>query len=421
MTPESSELALADDAEKLSRGLVALMAASVGLIVGNLYYIQPLLGDVARSLRVGEGQAGFAATLGQFGQAVGILFFLPLGDTHDRRLLAVAGLVGATAAHVGIASAPGLGWLYAASLLLGLSSVSTHTLVAFAAGLARPEARGRVVGTVMSGLLLGILLARTVSGYVGEHLGWRAVFWIAATVTAALAVLLLRALPVDAPRPGPTYTELLGSMARLFRTQPVLREACLFGAMTFGSFGALWVTLTFHLEGPPFGYGSDVVGLFGLVGAAGALAASAAGRVADRRDPRHLSAAAVLLTACGFALMWPLGSSLWGLVVGVVLLDLGVQAAHIANQARVHSLVPEARNRLHTLYMFAYFTGGAVGTALGSWAWEVAGWAGACAVGTLMPLAALLARPLSGLGSRVGSFALGTSAAAAGKPTQLRR
>lgn len=374
----------------ISRGLVRLMAVAVGVIVGNLYYIQPLLGEIARSLGVGEGEVGVAATLSQLGQALGILFFLPIGDTRDRRLLAVAGLVASAAGLVGIAVAPGLVWLSTASLVLGLSSMSTHTLVAFAAALSRPSERGRTVGTVMSGLLLGILLARTVSGFVGAHLGWRAMFWIAATATGGLAVVLLRRLPADPPRPGPRYIELLRSMARLFRKYPTLREACLFGATTFASFGAFWVTLTFHLEAPPFGYGSDTVGLFGLVGASGALAAAYTGRLADRHDPRRISAAAVLLTALAFAFMAPFGSRLWGMIVGVVALDLGVQAAHIANQARVHSLLPEARNRLHTLYMFSYFAGGAVGTALAVWAWETVGWLGVCAVGSLIPLSALI-------------------------------
>jgi predicted MFS family arabinose efflux permease len=377
----------------IGRGLVWLMTISVGLIVGNLYYIQPLLGDIARELGVSEGQVGIAATLSQLGQAVGILFFLPIGDTQDRRILAASGLGASSLGLVGIALAPGLVWLCVASLVLGLSSVSTHTLVALAAARARPSERGRIVGMVMSGLLMGILLARTISGFVGAQLGWRTMFWIAAAVTAGLAVVLARRLPVDPPRPGPRYTALLASLAHLFREQPVLREACLYGAMTFGSFGAFWVTLTFHLEAPPFNYGSDVVGLFGLVGAAGALAASTAGRIADQRDPRRLSALMVLLTAISFAFMALVGKQLWGLIVGVVLLDLGVQAAHIANQARIHALIPEARNRLHTLYMFTYFAGGSLGTALGSWAWEVAGWTGVCAVGTLLPLVALLAYP----------------------------
>lgn len=397
----------------ISRSLVLLMAVAVGLIVGNLYYIQPLLGEVARSLGVGEGQVGIAATLSQLGQAVGILFFLPIGDTRDRRLLAVAGLVASAVGLVGIAVSPSLTWLCVASLVLGLSSMSTHTLVALAAALARPAERGRVVGTVMSGLLMGILLARTVSGFVGAHLGWRTMFWIAAAVTTGLSVVLARRLPVDPPRPGPRYTELLGSMARLFSELPTLREACLFGATTFGSFTAFWVTLTFHLEGPPFGYSSDVVGLFGLVGAAGALAAVYSGRLADRHDPRRLGAGAVLLTALSFAFMALFGSSLWGLIIGVLALDLGVQAAHIANQARVHALMPEARNRLHTLYMFSYFAGGSLGTALASWAWEMVGWLGVCAVGTLLPLTALVAYARSGPGRH--------TTAARGRETETRR
>lgn len=369
---------------------VLLMAVAVGLIVGNLYYIHPLLGDVARDLGVGEARIGFAATLSQLGQALGILFFLPLGDRYDRRRLAVAGLAASALGLVGIALAPGIVWLWVASLLLGLSSVSTHTLVAFGAALARPEERGRTVGVIMSGLLMGILLARTVSGWLGAHLGWRAVFWIAAAVATGLAIVLLMRLPLDPPRRGPAYRELLSSMARLAREHRTVREACLLGAATFAAFCAFWVPLTFHLESDAFGYGSDVIGLFGLLGAVGALAATWAGRLADRHDPRRLSAAAVLVTALFFAFMAPFGFTLWGLVVGTIGLDIGVQAAHIANQARIHALLPEARNRLHTLYMFSYFAGGAVGTALATWVWEKAGWVGVCLVGTLIPLASLV-------------------------------
>ena len=377
--------------EGIGRGLVVLMAVSVGMIVGNLYYIQPLLGALAREFGTTEGRVGTAATLTQLGQALGILLLLPIGDTQDRRKLAVAGLAASAAGLVGIAAAPGVTWLTVACLLLGLSAVSTHTLVAFGAALSRPEARGRTVGTIMAGLLMGILLARTVSGVVGAYLGWRAMFWIAAAASAGLGVVLAYKLPADPPRPGPRYPELLASLGRLARTQPALREASLFGAATFASFGAFWVALTFHLESPTFGYGSDVVGLFGLLGAAGALAATWAGRLADRQDPRRLGAGSVLLTALAFAFMAPFGSTLWGLVIGTLVLDVGVQAAHIANQARVHALIPEARNRLHTIYMFSYFLGGSVGIALGSWGWEAAGWPGVCAVGTAIPLAAFLA------------------------------
>jgi predicted MFS family arabinose efflux permease len=314
---------------------------------------------------------------------------VPLGDRLDRRRLIVGTLL-AVAAALGLAAlAPGPGWLALACFGIGATTVAAQIIVPLAASLAGPHERGRVVGTVMSGLLLGILLARTVSGTVGAHFGWRAMYALAAALMLGLALLLRLSLPADPPRGELRYLALLGSLWELLRTQPVLREASLFGGLAFGAFSAFWVTLAFLLAGPPYGYGSEVAGLFGLVGVAGALAASAAGRLADRTDARRTSGAALLIALASYAVFWLLGDRLWGLVLGVVLLDLGVQAAHISNQTRVYSLIPEARSRLNTVYVVIYFIGGSLGSALGTLAWSRLGWSGVCAVGGLMLTLAL--------------------------------
>jgi predicted MFS family arabinose efflux permease len=227
---------------------------------------------------------------------------------------------------------------------------------------------------------------------VGEYLGWRAMYALAAAVTVALAVALRGLLPRSEPAAsGLSYAALLRSIGGLLRDEPVLRQSCLFGAMGFGAFSALWTTLAFHLAGPPFGYPSSVVGLFGLVGIVGALAATVAGRFADRHDPRRTIGAGLACILLAYGLLYGAGGTLRGLVAGVILLDLGAQAAHISNQSRIYAVRPEARSRMNTAYMVASFIGGAAGSYLGAWGWDLAGWGGVCIVGATMTALGLLA------------------------------
>ena len=263
------------------------MAVGSGLAVANNYYAQPLLADMGRHFGVSDRRMGLVAMLSQVGYAAGLLLFVPLGDRLERRSFILSMLGAVTVALLGIAAAPSFAWLAAASLAVGITTITPQLLVPFAAHLAEPQERGRVVGTVMSGLLIGVLAARTVGGFVGEYLGWRAMYVIAAAVMIALALALRARLPRSDPgASGLSYPALLRSIGGLVRDEPVLRQSCLFGAMSFGAFSAFWSTLAFHLSRPPFGYPSGVVGLFGLVGIVGALAASLAGRSADRRSPR---------------------------------------------------------------------------------------------------------------------------------------
>ncbi|HLZ64187.1 MAG TPA: MFS transporter [Ktedonosporobacter sp.] len=373
----------------LDRRLVWMMAVACALSIANLYYVQPLLAEMGRSFRVSVNQIGFVATLMQLGFATGLLLVVPLGDRYNRRTLIVSMLGVVTLALILVALAPTITVLAVAGFVLGFATVVPQIIVPLAASLAAPFERGRVVGTVMSGLLIGILLARTVSGIIGAYLGWRAVYWSAAVIMIMLALALRFLLPGDQQRSTMSYGQLLRSLGSLIRTEPVLREAGVFYALSFGAFSAFWVTLTFFLQTPPYHYGSAVAGLFGLVGIAGVFSASFVGRLADRFPVRYVTGLALLIVLFSFLCMWLTGHWLWGLVIGVILLDLGTQAAHVSNQTRIYSLNPDARNRLNTVYMVTGFIGGALGSYLGTWGWSLAGWNGLCSVGSLMLVAAL--------------------------------
>ena len=375
----------------IDRRLVWVMAIACCVAVANLYYIQPMLADMGRSFAVSAGTIGFTATLGQLGYASGILLIVPLGDKYNQRTLIVGMLVAVTIALVFMALAPSITLLGVASFLVGLTTVVPQLIIPFAASLASEKTRGQVVGTVMSGLLIGILIARTVSGVVGAQLGWRAMYWIAAVMMVILIFLMRFLLPDDRAQKGTlSYPRLLKSLWDLLRNEPVLRETSIFGAMLFGAFSAFWVTLSFLLETPPYHYGSEVAGLFGLVGVAGALAASLVGRVADRGGARKANGLSILITLASFIIMWLTGQWLAGLIIGVILLDLGTQGNQVASQTRVYSLDPMARNRLNTVYMVLYFVGGSVGSLLGTWGWNLARWNGVCTVSCIMLLIAVI-------------------------------
>jgi len=373
----------------LRRGLVWIMAIACGLGAANLYYSQPLLVLIAHSFAVSDNVVGLLATITQAGFALGLLLLIPLGDTFNRRTLIVSALFAVSLALVAIALAPSVPILGVASLLLGITTVVPQMIVPFAAGLAKPEERGRIVGMVMSGLLIGILLARTVSGFVGAHLGWRAMYWIAAGLMVLLAVSLRLLLPYDQPRARIKYLSLLRSLWGLFLREQVLHEVSFFGALTFASFQLFWVTITFFLSSALYHFTSDTIGLFGLVGVVGALTASLVGKRADRSSPRVITGVMMTLVLVTFVVFLLAGQWLWGLISGVILLDLGTQGAHISNQTRIYARPQEIHSRLNTVYMFWYFTGGSLGSALGTSAWSVAGWHGVALAGIALMLLAL--------------------------------
>lgn len=364
--------------------LLGLLAIAAGGTVANIYYCQPLLGTLADTFHVGPSTATAVATATQLGYAAGLLLIVPLADSVERRSLIVGCTLLSAAVLVAVAASPSVFWLIAASFAVGAVSMAPQLSVTYAAGLASPERRGRTVGAVMSGLLVGILLSRTVSGTLNAHLGWRAVYLLAAGLMLSLAGILAAVLPKQTPARRIPYGELLGSTLPLLRSEPVLRRHALIGALGFGAFSAFWTTLTYYLASLPAHYGSKTAGLFGLVGAAGALAAAVAGRLADQIGPRLLNGTALLLVMLAFWLMSVSGSSLLLLAVGVVLMDAGVQGSHISNQTRIYALSAEKRNRLNSVYMMTYFVGGSLGSTLGTYAWEHVGWPGVCMLGALL-------------------------------------
>ncbi|QBD82241.1 MFS transporter [Ktedonosporobacter rubrisoli] len=373
----------------LSNGLVFLMALACCLCAANLYYIQPLLVSIAQDFSVQESSVGFIATLSQLGYALGLLLIVPLGDVLNRRDLITISLVGVCLSCIAIALAPSMIFLGVMTLVMGVATVVPQIVVPFAASLAPARERGRVVGAVMSGLLIGVLLARTISGFVNAHLGWRAIYWIAAVLMALLLISLRLLLPREAPREKMHYLHLLQSMVRLLRREPVLIEVSIFGALTFGVFQIFWVTLTFLLSGAPFHFNSDVIGLFGLAGVAGAITASLVGKRTDRTNPRAITGIMMAIVLVTYIIFWLCGQWIPGLIIGVLLLDLGSQGAHISNQARIYARPAENHSRLNTIYMFSYFVGGTLGSALGTTAWSLSGWSGACMLGLAMMIIAL--------------------------------
>ncbi|HTJ22107.1 MAG TPA: MFS transporter [Gemmatimonadaceae bacterium] len=365
----------------LTPSLLWLFTVTAGVAVANLTFNQPLLPEIGRTFGVAGGQAGIVATVTQMGYAAGLLFLAPLGDVVKRRRLIPATLVAVAISLGAVASASSFAIVCIASFVVGLTTIAPQLVIPFAAGLSEPANRGRVVGHVMSGLLVGVLGGRVLSGFVGQLAGWRVMFGLASLLALGLAAVLAILLPRTAPPVTMTYTALLRSIWPLVRTQPVLREAALLGALFFASFSALWTTLAFGLKAPPLHYGSTVAGLFGLLGIAGALTAPVAGRFADRSSPRRAVAAATGLNAAAWLLMLAAGRTLVGLAAGVVLLDAGTQAAQVSNQSRIYALPADAHSRLNTVYMVAYFVGGSIGSVLGSVAWQAARWVGVCGVG----------------------------------------
>lgn len=366
---------------RLSNRLVAVMAVTTGAIVANLYYAQPLLHQVARSFHVGSAAAATVVTFTQVGYAGGLLLVVPLGDLYARRRLVVVVFSFAGLALVVCALAPTL-WLFElASLATGTASVAGQIMVPFAADLASPARRARVVARIMTGLLTGILLARTVSGLVAEVAGWRAIYWISAGLMAVFAAWLWRILPSEPDRPHLPYRALVGSSLSLLATVPVLRRRAWHGAMAFAAFSVLWTSLAFLLSGPPFHYSNAVIGLFGLAGVAGVGAANMAGKLADAQRTALTTAVCAALLAGSFVLLAAGRTSVALLVVGIVVLDIGTQGMQITNQAVIYSLAPKARSRINSAYMFCYFIGGAVGSVTAGLVLASYGWTAVCGLG----------------------------------------
>jgi predicted MFS family arabinose efflux permease len=358
------------------------LACAVG--VSTMYYNQPLLMEMGRTYGATAGRTGFVAVATQVGYALGLLGFVPLGDVLERRALMMK-MYGAVAiALLLVAFAPTLNLLIAGSVLIGMLASVTHVALPIAPDLVSHEQRGRAIGTVMTGLLLGILLARTFAGWVSGIHGWRWVFVVAAVMNAAFVPLLWKVMPKLPPKQKLRYSDAMRSLWTLFRTQPLLRESSVIGALVFASFSCFWTTLAFLLHSH-YGLGAGVAGTFGVVGAAGALVAPLAGRLADKHGSRWVISVGMGLLASSYVLLWVEESAhrstafhLVVLAIGVVILDVGAQMTQVANQTRIFGLVPSARSRLNTVYMTVYFSGAAAGSALATIAWVHWQWNGVC-------------------------------------------
>jgi predicted MFS family arabinose efflux permease len=373
----------------LSRGLVVLFAIATGQAVASNYLAQPLLETIRQHFAISTGLAGLIVTVSQIGYAAGLVLLLPLGDLFERRRLLTV-LAGANVLLLAAAGlAPSIALFLAAAGLIGFTSVMAQILVPFAAGLSPEAERGRVVGTVMSGLLLGILLARTASGLIAQLAGWRAVYGVAAALMAVQMVVLVEKLPTWRQRVALTYPRLLASVLAIARAEPVLRWRAVYGALSFAAFSVLWTTVAFLLSGPHYGYDEATIGLFGLVGAAGAAAATLAGRLSDRGWRNRMTGATSLLLLVSYAVIWRGATSLAALLVGIVMLDVGAQALHITNQGEIYRLQPDARSRINAFYMVSCFVGAAVGSAGAAFAYSTGGWNGVCLLGGACGLASL--------------------------------
>ena len=378
----------------ISHTVVWLMAVISGLVVANNYYNQPLLGLISADLHITEAAAGKISVLTQIGYALGLLLIVPLGDKLFRKRLILVDLVLVFGALLWMSLAHELWMLYVASLLIGATSVIPQLFVPIAAELSPNHQKSGNIGLVMSGLLLGILLSRFIGGIVGEIWGWRTMFGIAAAIMVLVWLVVYRKLPELQPNFKGSYRELMSSVAHLARTQPVLQLAAFRGATAFGSMSALFTTLVFHMEGPPFNVGSSVVGSFGLAGAVGALAAAKVGKLQQRMSLNRITLYSLAILTFSWAFTYFAGQTYWGLILGVILVDLGVQASHIMNQTNYFMLKTNAVNRLNTVYMVSYFIGGSLGTWLAGIAWQQAGWAGVCFVGVTFGLLAVAAHVL---------------------------
>ena len=374
----------------LSPALILLMSVATGLAVASNYYAQPLLDTIARAFDLSASSAGFIVTAAQLGYAAGLLFLVPLGDMFERRMLIVSMTLLAAGGMLITASSQSLTMMIIGTALTGLFSVVAQILVPLAATLASPEKRGKVVGTIMSGLLLGILLARTVAGLLASLGGWRTVYWVASVLMVVMALALWRGLPKVKQENHLNYPQLLASVFSLFTQDKLLRTRALLGCFTFANFSILWTSMAFLLAAPPFNYSEGVIGLFGLAGAAGALGARPAGGLADKGKSHLTTSAGLVLLLLSWAAIWYGHVSVLALIVGILVLDLTVQGVHITNQTVIYRVKPEARNRLTAGYMTSYFIGGAAGSLISASAWQHAGWSGVCAIGAIVATINLL-------------------------------
>jgi len=376
----------------VSRRLVLLLAFTTGAAVANMYYAQPLLHTLGHAFGVGTATTGLLVTISQIGYVLGLAFLVPLGDMVERRNLISISLIVLAVGQAVAATAPDLAVFASAVLFVGVATFIAQVIVPLSSQLAAPDERGKVVGTVMSGLLLGVLLSRTLSGLIAEAFGWRVVFGFAAVSMLVLAVVLRRALPRLEPTTDLPYRAALRSVLRLIGAEPVLRQRMVLGGCAFGAFSILWTSIAFLLSGvhgSHYHYGNATIGLFGLAGVAGACAAQVAGRLADRGHGAATTMATLVCTLVSWLVLDLGAHSVIVLILGIMVLDLGVQGTQISNQSAIYRLHADARSRITTAYMSAYFLGGVVCSSVTGALYASDGWSAVCMFGGLVSLLGL--------------------------------
>ncbi|ETS29200.1 transporter [Photorhabdus temperata] len=374
----------------LNPGLIALIAIATGLVVASNYYAQPLLDTIALQFDLTVSEAGFIVTTAQLSYAVGLIFLVPLGDMFERRSLIVSMTMLAAVGLLITAISQNIWQMLLGTALTGLFSVVAQVLVPLAATLALPHQRGKAVGIIMSGLLLGILLARTISGAMTTLGGWRTIFWVASVLLVILSLTLWRYLPRYKQVTTLNYCQLLGSIVKLVATTPLLRVRAILGALTFANFSLLWTSMAFLLSAPPFNYSEGIIGLFGLVGAAGALMATKTGQLVDKGKGSLTTSISLVLLLISWIPIGFAKESLIGFLIGILLLDTAVQGVHVTNQSTIYRIMPEAKNRLTSAYMTSYFIGGALGSLVSGYAYKHSGWYGVAAAGMTICIISLI-------------------------------
>ncbi|ADY51612.1 major facilitator superfamily MFS_1 [Pseudopedobacter saltans DSM 12145] len=370
----------------LKKSDISIMALATGLIVANLYYCQPLIHLIAVEFNITESVAGKTIYLTQFGYAAGLLLLVPLGDKYERKKQIIL-VTAASCLFLVLAAVSNKFWLLQIACFgIGFSSVSPQLILPMVAALSKPQERGKLVGIVMSGLLIGILLSRTLSGFVGEFFGWRSMFWVASLICAVLTIIISFRFPKSEVSYTGTYLDLLKSLKEITYKYAVLREASLINFVVFATFGIFWTTMVLYLGSEAYQYTSEKIGLFGLVGATGAMLAPIVGRLSDKSNSRVVVGYGILILIFSMLIFYFFGGILIAFILGIIVLEIGQQSVHVSNQTRIYALSTEARNRLNTVFMTASFIGTASGSAFGIFLWTLGGWKAAC-LGAILILA----------------------------------
>ncbi|WP_425449642.1 MFS transporter [Dethiothermospora halolimnae] len=375
---------------KLTKGLILLMAITSGLTIASTCYNQPLLGLMAKDFNVSRENIGLVATLTQLGYGFGMLFLIPLGDIKERKSLILKVLTLSAIALVLVSVSMNFYWLLVASFLLGFSSIITQLLVPFAASIAKPDRRGKVIGTIISGLITGILSARVVSGFVGPRLGWRAVYIISIFLITILTLTLKRFLPTSKANSKDRYIDIMKSLVGIIKNNPVVRSSSIIGPCIFASFQLFWTSIVFYLDSPVYNLGSEVAGLFSLVGIVGVFLVPYMGTLSDKKSPRFAIGVSATLAFMSFVILYLFGSYLIGLIIGVTILDFSVNSSQVSNQARINAIDSPARNRFNSIFMSCYFFVGSLGSFLGSYSYNKHGWTGVCVAGFILVSIAII-------------------------------